>query len=253
MNQGSAIQRLFQISAAWSQTLIGVSLLVVAIEISEKAIAAETPPNITTHLSNQAALQPSLEPLDLSQIQQGRCGASSTLGVTDQSISQDNLTIPSFWWAQEQISAQPQFGNKLLDTWLACPGQTNRTNRVDFVVNQQVWSLLDYLHRYDFVHHLGTVARGYGYNMRVFDRQGGLLAAYTCGFGAETAEAETKALTDRQRGVKVASTNLSNPGPSLASAIVCNLALDSSNKAGFRGRSSSFDEFSPKGSGMIRP
>ncbi|PSB19706.1 hypothetical protein C7B65_10460 [Phormidesmis priestleyi ULC007] len=251
MNQGEAMQQPFQTPIAWSQTLIGVSLLWVTIGASEKAISAEVPPSVTAHLSTQAALQPSLEPLNLSQAQQGRCGASSTLGVTDQSISQYNLTVPSFWWTRDQISAQPQFGSKLLDSWLACPGQTDGASRVDFIVNQQVWSLLDYLDRYGVVQQLGKVARGFSYNTRIFNRQGGLLAAYTCNFASNNGVA-TRELTDRQRGVKVASADLSNPSP-LASAIVCNLALDSGGRAGLRGRPSPLDGLSPRGSGTIQP
>ncbi len=246
------MQQPFQTPTAWSKTLIKVSLLLVTIGASQQAISAEIPPNVTAYLSTQAALQPSLEPLDFSQVQQGKCGAAATLGVTDQSISQSNLTIPSFWWTRDQISAQPQFGSKLLDTWLACPGQTDSASRVDFIVNQQVWSLLDYLDRYGVVQQLGKVARGFGYNTRVFNRQGGLLAAYTCNFAADNGVA-TRELTDRQRGVKVASADLSNSLPALDSAIVCNLALDSSGRAGFRVRPSPLDGLSPRGSGTIQP
>ena len=97
---------------------------------------------------------------------------------------------------------------------------------------------------------IGTVASGYGYNMRVFNRQGGLLAAYTCDFVADR-EVGTRDPADRQRGVRVASANLSVAA--LAPTIVCNLSLDSSGKAGLQGRSSSFDGFSPKGPGTIQP
>ncbi len=247
MNQSKSLPRSFQTLAAWSKALMGLSLLAVASGASGPAIAAETSLNLTAYLSAQADLQPSLEPLDFSQVQQGRCDRAATAGVTDQTISQANLTTPSFWWARDQISAQPQFGGKLLDSWLACPGQADRTNRVDFIVNQQVWSLLDYLDRYDFVQQIGTVASGYGYNMRVFSRQGGLLAAYTCDFAARGVATREPG----DRGVKVASANLSISA--LAPTIVCNLSLDSSGKAGFRGHSSSFDGLSPKGSGTIQP
>uniref|UniRef100_A0ACD5GSC0 Uncharacterized protein n=1 Tax=Desertifilum tharense IPPAS B-1220 TaxID=1781255 RepID=A0ACD5GSC0_9CYAN len=68
----------------------------------------------------------------------------------------------------------------LVETWFAYPNASQR--RVDFVVNRQVWSLLDYLQRYEFVHHMGSVARTYGYNIRIFNRQGEALATYTCDF-----------------------------------------------------------------------
>lgn len=94
--------------------------------------------------------------------------------VTAKTISQQNLTIPSLWWANEQ------FGGNLLDNWLAYPADGTNAAHIDLVVNQQ-WSLIDYLERYEFVNHFGTVAQDYGYNVRVFNEQEELLATYTCG------------------------------------------------------------------------
>jgi hypothetical protein len=94
--------------------------------------------------------------------------------VTKDTISQTELTLPSLWWAHEQ------FGNKLLENWLAYPDK----RRVDLVVSRQRWGLMDYLQRYEFVNHMGTVVRPDGYNLRVFNRQDPTLpiAAYTCNF-----------------------------------------------------------------------
>ncbi len=245
MNQSRAMQQMGQTILIRSQALMRASLLWMAIGASHPAFSANVPP-ITAHLSAQSTLQPSLQPLDLS-----RC-STATSGITDSSISQETLTVPSFWWTRDQIAAQPQFGSKLLDTWLACPSQNRTLSRVDFVVNQQVWSLLDYLDRYDFVQQIGTVASGYGYDMRVFNHQGGLLAAYTCDFGGNIAE--TGILNDQQSGVKVASADLSQASPLQAPAVpMCNLSLDSSGKSGFRGRSNSPGGVVPKGSGTIQP
>ena len=243
MNQGRTMEQLWQTAVIGSQALMA-SLLWMAIGASQPAFSANIPP-VTAHLSAQSELQPSLEPLDLTQC------SPSTSGITDSSISQAHLTVPSFWWTRDQISAQPQFGGKLLDTWLACPHQKSSVSRVDFVVNQQAWSLLDYLERYDFVQQIGTVASGYSYDMRVFNRQGGLLAAYTCDFEGNIVG--TRELNDRH-GVKVASADLSQTSPSpTPSALICNLSLDSSGKAGFRGRSNSLDGTVPKGNGTIQP
>ena len=96
--------------------------------------------------------------------------------ITASNISQKQLTIPSIWWAKEQ------FGAMVLDNWLAYPTDGANAARVDLVVNQQNWSLLDYLERYEFVNHFGSVARDYGYNVRVFNHQKELLATYTCDF-----------------------------------------------------------------------
>jgi hypothetical protein len=94
--------------------------------------------------------------------------------VTANTISRTGLTLPSLWWANEQ------FGNKLLNNWCAYPDQ----RRVDLVVNRQIWSLLTYLERYEFVNHFATVARDFKYNLRVFNQQRRLLATYNCNFSA---------------------------------------------------------------------
>jgi hypothetical protein len=96
--------------------------------------------------------------------------------VTANTIKLTGLTTPSLWLAQE-ISE-----NKLLDNWIAYPPTTTEPSRVDLVVNQQIWTLLDYLERYEFVNRLGNTARKDNYNLRVFNYQGDLLATYTCNF-----------------------------------------------------------------------
>ncbi len=94
--------------------------------------------------------------------------------VSATTISQTGLTLPSLWWVDQQ------FGGQLLTTWFAFPADADIPPRVDLVVNAQVWSLFNYMERYGFVNHFGTAGAGYGYNTRVFDRQGALLAAYIC-------------------------------------------------------------------------
>jgi hypothetical protein len=125
-------------------------------------------------------------------------------------ISPDNLTIPSLWWARDQ------FGGKLLSNWLAYPRLNGSLRRVDLIVNQQVWSLYDYLDRYRFVNDLGTVAATFGFNTRVFNRNQDLLAAYIC--EPDTAD---------------------NP------QTVCNVFLSSSGAGSLRGRSGSLFNVAP--------
>jgi hypothetical protein len=96
--------------------------------------------------------------------------------VTANTINLRGLTVPSLWWTKANTE------NKLLDNWIAYPATQQEPARVDVLVNQQVWSLLDYLERYDFVNRLGTLARSYGYNVRVFNYQQEALANYTCSF-----------------------------------------------------------------------
>jgi len=96
--------------------------------------------------------------------------------ITANTIEQAKLTIPSLWRAKENTES------KLLDNWLAYPATDEEPARVDLIVNQQIWSFLDYLERYDFVNRFGTSVRKDGYNVRVFSNQQEFLATYTCNF-----------------------------------------------------------------------
>ncbi|MDJ0675021.1 MAG: hypothetical protein QNJ36_06535 [Calothrix sp. MO_167.B42] len=110
-------------------------------------------------------------PLELNLLSQ----AQDTV-ITANTIYQDRMTVPSFWWAKENSE------NKLLDNWIAYPSSGKEPARVDLVVNQQIWSLLDYFERYNFVNQMGNLARSYKYNVRVFNYQQERLATYTCDF-----------------------------------------------------------------------
>jgi hypothetical protein len=118
----------------------------------------------------QAFVRPSDSPLDLGMLKNPR-------GVTTaNTFNQVKSTVPSLWWAKENSES------KLLDNWIAYPATTKESARVDLIVNQQIWSLLDYLERYQFINRLGTNARNYSYNVRVFNYQEEFLGAYTCNF-----------------------------------------------------------------------
>ncbi|MBD2439527.1 hypothetical protein [Nostoc sp. FACHB-110] len=96
--------------------------------------------------------------------------------ITANTINPQGLTKPSLWLAQANSE------NKLLDNWIAYPASATSPGRVDLIVNQQIWSILDYLERYSFVNRLGSVARKDIYNLRVFNYQQEMLASYTCNF-----------------------------------------------------------------------
>ncbi|WP_323223146.1 hypothetical protein [Spirulina sp. 06S082] len=99
--------------------------------------------------------------------------------ITETTISQTSLTIPSLWWIRDQFK-----NKKLVQNWLAFPEK----RRIDLFVNRQLWSQMDYLDRYSFVNHFGTTARDYGYELRVFDRQPKCLAIYNCSLQDTTYE-----------------------------------------------------------------
>lgn len=155
------------ISPTVLQNFASVSFFITVVGITNCAVAQLKPEPLTT-------------PLQLDLLQQGLC-APEAPGISDSSVSQTELTQPSLWWIQDQISAQEKYGRKLIDRWLACKSGA-QANRVDVLVNPQLWSLLDFFERYEFVNRFGTVTTGYGYNLRVFNRQGMMLAAYTCDF-----------------------------------------------------------------------
>ena len=118
-----------------------------------------------------------LEPLDLTPLEMETVLDLDEI-VTDRTIFANGLTPPSLWWIIEQSSTN----ERLIQNWIAYPQQ----KRVDVLVNAQVWSLLTYFDLYRFVHQIGTDATGQGYNLRIFNRQSVLLAAYTCDFETDT-------------------------------------------------------------------
>jgi hypothetical protein len=114
---------------------------------------------------------PSNAPLELELLNQPKDNI-----ITAKTIHPQKLTVPSLWWAKENSET------KLLDNWIAYPSIRQEPPRVDLIVNQQIWSLLDYVERYVFVNRLGTIASKSGYNIRIFDYQQERLATYTCNF-----------------------------------------------------------------------
>lgn len=131
----------------------------------------------TIALDAQALLlltQP-LTPAEINLLEQGIVPADPSW-VTANTISQTDLTTPSLWWAKQQ------FGGRLLTNWLAKPGTEDIPNRVDLLVNQQVWTSYNYLDRYAFLNQIGRVAQDFGYSTRAFNAQGELLGAYICDF-----------------------------------------------------------------------
>jgi len=98
------------------------------------------------------------------------CPTGNAANFPPPPLSQTEKSVPSLWLAQQQ------FGGKLLDRWFVDPSNT----WVIIIVNRQLWSLLDYMERYQFVNRFGIVSSEYGYNMQVCNRQGTALAVYSC-------------------------------------------------------------------------
>lgn len=95
--------------------------------------------------------------------------------VTANTISQTGVTLPSLWWAKERLAP---FEGKLIANWIA----NQDKKHINLVVNDQLWSLLDYIERYSFINEFGAVAREYNYNLSISTQQQDCLATYTCNF-----------------------------------------------------------------------
>lgn len=150
--------------------------------------------------------------------------------VTSRNPSPISMTLPSLWWVSEQISTFEKYGPQLIEEWIAYPIQSGQAGRVDLLVNRQLWSLLDYLQRYELVSRFSAIARSYGYNTRVYDNPDRLpVATYTCRFAPEdirllqeaTTNVVSKALMEEYVGRE-----------DMADRTRCQLNLDPVNRPG---------------------
>ena len=121
-------------------------------------------------ITSYACLRALLSGQSAAYSQQPVCPTGNPANFPPPPLSQTEKSVPSLWLAQKQ------FGGKLLDRWFIDPGNT----WVIIIVNRQLWSLLDYVERYQFVNRFGTASSEYGYNLRVCNRQGTALAVYSC-------------------------------------------------------------------------
>ncbi len=101
--------------------------------------------------------------------------------ITEITISMKGLAKPSLWWDTEQFDP---FEGQLVNGWLAFP----KEQRIDLIVNRQLWSLMDYIQRYRYVNQLGTVARGYQYDLRILTNPNRCLATYVCQVRSDSAQ-----------------------------------------------------------------
>jgi hypothetical protein len=99
--------------------------------------------------------------------------------VTAQTPSQNSLTLPSLWWANEQ------FGDKMVLNWFTYPQAQASNSQVRLVVRPDLWSRYSYLERYAFLRRFGASTSAAGYHLVVLDRQNYPLAAYICEFSSK--------------------------------------------------------------------
>jgi hypothetical protein len=75
--------------------------------------------------------------------------------LTDKSLSSYEMNLPTLWWIKEQYAAKSGFGSRLIRGWSTMFDSAEAVCRINIVVNRQLWSLLDYLQRYEFVNQVG--------------------------------------------------------------------------------------------------
>lgn len=90
--------------------------------------------------------------------------------ASDASLSLIQMEQPSLSWIEDQIGNR--YGSdRLIERWRAyqAPDSTGRTlSYVDVIVNESIWSILNYFERYAFISQFGSAAKYQGYNLRVF-------------------------------------------------------------------------------------
>lgn len=182
----------------------------------------------TTDNVGRPLLWPSVEPLDLQALDPEQTPPDV---LTAGSISATGLTVPSLWRMKTLYAAQNPTVSKLVETWLAYPIRNNQPGRVDMVVNAQVWSLLDYVQRYEFLNSFGLTATDFGYNLRVFDDRATFQGSYTCVF-------DPADLTVLQQFSSSAPLQSNAPMPSIQrpSDLNCQTILATVGKGQLRGR-----------------
>lgn len=84
--------------------------------------------------------------------------------------SSSQISEPNLFWIRDQVARR--YGrDRLIEQWQAYQVSTSAdrsVSYVDVIVNEQLWSLLNYFQRYAFVLQFGTAAKSYGYHLRVF-------------------------------------------------------------------------------------
>ena len=130
------------------------------------------------------------EPLDLNKLPKPCFSENAVLPPPP--LSQTEPSIPNLWLAKEL------YGGKLLKTWyientsVQISPNLYLDSPVTLIVNRESWNEERYLGQYAFVNHFGNVTRDYGYNLRVCNLQGDLLAYYICDYSTSPLECEVQ-------------------------------------------------------------
>jgi hypothetical protein len=137
--------------------------------------------------------------IELEQFRRSIC-VNGSRGSSDRTINPAGTTIPSLWWTRDLLVSKSQFNPKLIEGWLVCGAGVQdglarvcglngaRSGRVEMVVNTQLWTVLDYLSRYELLYRFGSATSECGYNIYIFNTDTQLIADFTCDFQSARAD-----------------------------------------------------------------
>jgi hypothetical protein len=132
--------------------------------------------------------------IELTQFRRSIC-VNGLKGRNDRTVNPAGTTIPSLWWTRDLLVSKSQFNPKLIEGWLVCGAGVQdamarvcaigaKPGRVEMVVNTQLWTVLDYLSRYELIYRFGSATSECGYNIYIFNTDTQLIADFTCDFQA---------------------------------------------------------------------
>lgn len=137
---------------------------------------------------------------------------SEQIVITSETVCQSGLTPPSLWWTKEQVAQELRTSGKLVSDWSAQLKTAEAPGQVRLVVNPQMWSLMDYFERYDFVSNFGLAARGFGYQTEIYNTKGTQLASYVCAVEEDSSNLASKCSMNLGASLNFNNRSNRNPG-----------------------------------------
>ncbi|MBE7380644.1 MAG: hypothetical protein F6J95_004465 [Leptolyngbya sp. SIO1E4] len=112
--------------------------------------------------------------------------------ITQADTSPVQMTLPSLWWSRDQLpnrwssfTSGQRFiqldGYRLIRGWNAFHSLSGESYIIDLQVDPQYWNRLEYAQKYAILNQFGTIAMGYGYQVRIFSSIS-LVGLHTCDF-----------------------------------------------------------------------
>ena len=105
--------------------------------------------------------------------------------LTSTTVCQGGLTPPSLWWTRDLVESDLRL-KKLVNQWTVQVRSADQAGLVKVVVNPQLWSVMNYFERYEFLNSFGLAVQEFGYNLSLSDLRGASLGNYECQFATDS-------------------------------------------------------------------